>query len=822
MRDAYEKHERRSGVPGGASLTDALAGSNVAHEEVARAESKLEEEAREASKAAAEAEQKLRDNFSNKDQAEEQIAKAKDRIAKSRAREDRKYAAKPNGEEARRADRASKNARHARDRATAAKGALATNRKSLTPKRIRAAKAAVKAAKEAAKAAKRAAREAKNAARYGTKEEAKRAAERAERLAAEAEAAAVQAEMLANPPKGTPAGETPTDEGPGRGSSVAVDHRSGVNPGGECGPCNIQCDPDQKCVCTWEKEVSSPQPAGGVEPKPEPETETEGTKGKGLPPPAPPRVPEATRKEEPPPPPKAEPGKPAADKAPADTVATETPGAGEGATPPAEPDPELEERAREALAAIEKAVDALHEKLGKLNRRGARLLDKLESGVPLNSKEERMLARLLGQSLLLSKTGAGLLSLINVTVAVLAAGKNGSRAERLQALRSLEAIAKAPARVLAQAEKGRQLIEDANSGLDYSRVDMEEAERLLRVARLPLPGGGDYAAGSREEGQAKAILEARARVEYLGFEDVRLEDIGSVELATAVNRRRLNDPMIAAWEAAESGTGAWGGIKRGVAAATKLLFEVPIEVPLNLLMAGANALIGSKESASVELEQAGESFVDVWRLISNTETGKVAGLGGRIAQGMLGAVPLEGDDLDSGLVRGARTFAKIIGGGAVIVGGLVVGGAAGALSKGGAGVVTRALGMAGRPIAAGLGAVGGAEKFARGVGLGNGLDLVNRFASAVEKASTHFSNPENSPVWQSLKKLNGSVPGLEQEVGARYLYRRISEEESLYSGVRPMGRELRQGNLAEGPLAHIHGDKPSEWISFTKDVEVAR
>lgn len=56
----------------------------------------------------------------------------------------------------------------------------------------------------------------------------------------------------------------------------------------------------------------------------------------------------------------------------------------------------------------------------------------------------------------------------------------------------------------------------------------------------------------------------------------------------------------------------------------------------------------------------------------------------------------------------------------------------------------------------------------------------------------------------------------------QFLYRAITPEESLAGGVRPMGPDLRPGVLAKGPLEHLHGVKPSEWISFTKDLEYAK
>lgn len=65
-----------------------------------------------------------------------------------------------------------------------------------------------------------------------------------------------------------------------------------------------------------------------------------------------------------------------------------------------------------------------------------------------------------------------------------------------------------------------------------------------------------------------------------------------------------------------------------------------------------------------------------------------------------------------------------------------------------------------------------------------------------------------------------AVPGAVEP--PQFLYRAITPEESLVGGLRPMGPELRAGPLARGPLEHVHGVKPSEWISLTKDLEYAK
>lgn len=64
--------------------------------------------------------------------------------------------------------------------------------------------------------------------------------------------------------------------------------------------------------------------------------------------------------------------------------------------------------------------------------------------------------------------------------------------------------------------------------------------------------------------------------------------------------------------------------------------------------------------------------------------------------------------------------------------------------------------------------------------------------------------------------------GVEGSERSQFLLRAITPDESLVYGVRPMGPGLRAGQLAEGPLAHVHGVKPSEWVSFTKDLAVAQ
>lgn len=64
--------------------------------------------------------------------------------------------------------------------------------------------------------------------------------------------------------------------------------------------------------------------------------------------------------------------------------------------------------------------------------------------------------------------------------------------------------------------------------------------------------------------------------------------------------------------------------------------------------------------------------------------------------------------------------------------------------------------------------------------------------------------------------------GLEGGERSQFLLRAITPDEGLVYGVRPMGPGLKAGQLAEGPLAHVHGVKPSEWVSFTKDLAVAQ